>query len=341
MIGVAAAVVLVVAGCASPDPTSPRPSASPEATEASETEAPAQERETGLVAPAQVFGGDCAALFSDAEVSAAVGATATAVSEYSVDSDAIEQRGGIECSWRTAEGDASFVLVWLFVFPQGAVPHEPSPAACGRAAWESEDSVDCAIEAVAAGAQISGLVIGEGSTSGSVEPGTATLLSLFEERAAAASAAPVPIAALGAWDTPVVCESVVEAADFSAVAGLGAGSTGEGAGGRGGVVPAVVLSLHGDDQLPFCVINGSSADVVFTALGGMRWKGEQRAAAAGATPISVDGLDSVLVSAASGGGHTVDVLDGPNWVRFDVAFTKNAGPIATALVTALDATGSR
>ena len=70
----------------------------------------------------------------------------------------------------------------------------------------------------------------------------------------------------------------------------------------------------------------------------MRWKGVSVGTAAQATPLTVDGLDSVLANPNPDGSYTIDVLDGPNWLEFTVTHTSNAGPIATALVTALDAT---
>ena len=338
IIGTAIVVAIALTGCAAQgQPPEAPPSLS--SGEGATAEPTSQARETGLVAPAQVFGGACDAVFTAAEISAAVGLAVTQTARgNSPDSDPIEQLGGMECSWSN-EADPGSVSVWIFVFPDGAVTYDPPSDVCESQTVESGDPV-CLLEATESGIRLSGLIMAGSMDAAMVQTARSTLLDLFAQRAAAAEPTPLPLPAIGAWEMPVQCESVVAGADLSTVAGLGAGSTGEGSGGRGGHMPYAVTGLHGDDDLPFCLVVGESAEVPFTALGGMRWKGQQTAEAGGATPLTVDGLDSVYVSPTRNGGFTVDVLDGPNWLQFHVQFTKNAPGIATALVAALDATGA-
>ena len=280
-------------------------------------------------------------MFSADALSSAVGAEVIASGDFSSgpDQDPVEQLGGIQCAWTGSTAAGAYVLVWVIAFPDGAIEYS-APDTCGRAGWEEETSLTCPLELSMNGTRISGYVMSANTEETDVEAARASILSLFTDAATAATPVPVPIPAAGAWTMPSDCPAIVAAADFTVVPGLGATVTAEGVGGRGGVFPAVVEELHGDDDLPECEIIGESASVVFGAWGGMRWRGAELAEAAGATPLIVDGLDSVLVSAQAGGGNTVDVLDGANWLRFRVQFTKNAGPIASALVAALDATGA-
>ena len=69
----------------------------------------------------------------------------------------------------------------------------------------------------------------------------------------------------------------------------------------------------------------------------LRWRGAQAAADGGATPLDVDGIDEVWVT-DTGDRFYINVLDGPNWLNFDVAQVSNAAAIAQQLVAALDHT---
>lgn len=329
------ALGLGLAGCAPSTEGKSEPHASPSPSSTAESEPSGPARETGLVAPEAVFGGDCNGLFTEAEVSAAVGASLTrdTAAETGADADRIAQLGGIMCWWSSSEGEP-FWAVWLAAVPADSVVYSQDPV-CEDATWG--ESV-CLLEAVENGVRISGIVNRENSQAASMPAAQAELLALFATKAAAAKPVPTPIPAVGAWLSPAVCEDLVARADFTAVAGLGPNSVGEGAGGRGGYLPAIVTHLHGDDQLPWCAVTGESATVYFFEGGGLRWRGAALAEAVGATPIAVDGIDLVLASERPDGRFTIDVLDGPNWLQFDVAFTKNAGAIATQLVAALDET---
>lgn len=342
-------IAFVLSGCAAPA-NNGVPQLAPDSVEPSDQAqagAGAQARETGLVAPARVFGGDCAALFSVDDVSKAVGVR-VALEDFgtnargsgSGDEAVIEQLGGIQCAWRADTMPSNYAVAWFVLFPLGALDFETPDAPCGHAPWEEDTVVNCFVDEVRNGIRITGLMVGDGAIATSIEPARAELLALFAERATKAMTAQIPIPAVGAWALPWECQAVVSAADFSSVPGLGSTAHGEGLGGRGGVLPLAFGYLHGEDGVGACSIVGESATVDFVALGGMRWKGAAVTAAADTVTLGIDGLDSVLASKNPDGGYAVEVLDGPNWLEFHVKYTKNAGPIALALVAALDSTAA-
>ena len=280
--------------------------------------------------PAQVFGGDCGALFTEDDVTRILGTPValTAPTQWEGRPVAVEQHGGIRCHWL---GDGA--SAWLVVMPDAPVGYTTG-SEC-EFLFEDHARV-CPLESVAGGIRLSGAVAplqGDGRVE------QAGLLALFNGRATDASAVPAPIPAVGAWAYPLSCETVVAAADFSAVAGLGKDAMGSQVLGLEGTYSSPLeMQLWGSDS-PICEIYAlpaGSATVDFEAYGGARW--EQAELAAGSTPLPVDGLDSVTATPTSDGRFAIDVFEGPNWLHFTVSFTKNAGPIALALVAALDAT---
>jgi hypothetical protein len=347
--------VVALSGCAAQAATlsvaepahSSTPAAAPTPTPKA-TSSATQARETGLEAPQQVFGGECASLFSDEELSAALGAPMSVNTNVERDlghypdpiQSTVEQIGGIQCSWSSPT--KSGIWLWVFVFPLGAIDYDEKAYGCVVTGFEGND---CQIESVSAGVRISG-ILGDSngaSTAAGLKKSTsrhAAFVALFEERVGSVPLTPAPIPALGAWNVRPDCEAVVAAGDVTKVPGLGAKAKGRTTGFVGGYLPGFLRSLHGDAATG-CSIDGESVDVDFTALGGERWKGAASVEKGKAKPLQVDGLDAVYVRDNSNGTHTIDVLDGPNWLQFDVKFTKNAGPIARALVAGLDATAER
>jgi hypothetical protein len=280
--------------------------------------------------PAQVFGRDCGKLFSEADVAQILGTpvTLTPPSRWEARTVAVEQHGGIRCHWA---GDSA--AVWLVALPESPVTYSTQDG-CGTA-FETQ-IVLCPLESVAEGIRLSGAVAPQ---RGDGQAEQRALIALFTERAVSDVAVPAPISAAGAWVYPLDCPGVVAAADLSAVPGLGADATGDWTLGVEGTYSSPAESQLWGNSSPVCEIwagTDGGAAVDFEAYGGARW--EQAGLAAGATPLPVDGLDAVMATPTSDGRFDIDVFDGPNWLHFTVTFTNNAGPIATALVAALDAT---
>ena len=120
--------------------------------------------------------------------------------------------------------------------------------------------------------------------------------------------------------------------------GLGASVQGAQSGGSDAYFPAVEFELWGDFGPPTCGVWSGDVFVDFTPLGGGRWMETEIAALPGATTLSVDGIDSVVLSPTNFDKIRVDAFDGPNWVTIYLSHASNAGVLAQAIVTALDTT---
>jgi hypothetical protein len=144
--------IVALAGCATPaEPGPPVP-----APTITSSEGPAeQQRETGLTRPALVFDGDCARLFTDAELSSVMGATLSLRPNHFTElwgGDAFfNQNGGFECTW---SGEAGRVIA--LVLPEAATDYTATTE-CGL---EEHDTglMTCDLESVANGIRLSGMV---------------------------------------------------------------------------------------------------------------------------------------------------------------------------------------
>lgn len=303
--------------------------------ESMEPVAPAELRQASGVKPAQVFGGDCEALFSSDDVGNALGMAVGNFDAYrtvDIASLYVQQFGGIECAWGNANFETTVVVVAL---PEDAVTYHAT-SACDVSIESGQTG--CALEAVHGGIRISGAVFRSDNDTSALISAQTELLDLFAENATAANAAPLLLPAAGAWAWPLDCESVVAAGDFSAVPGLGATVSGGQSGGTDAYFPGAQIQLLGGYGLPYCGVWTDAASVDFSALGGARWAEADVTALPGATVTVVEGIDVVVVSPTEWGMTRVDAFDGPNWVTFHVKHASNAGSMAQALVAALDTT---
>ena len=331
---VVAVMSAALSGCQSPaaapnvePPSAPEPT--PTATQA---------RETGLVAPARPFGGDCAAVMSVDEASDVLGQQAvvyTPGETYAPEVTA-ELHAGFGCRWVPADGSYAST-VWVVFLPADAVSYEP-PTGC-LPADEMYSAPRCAVEAVVNGIRVSGVIWVSSDSMQPATSATASFLAIFKERAEGATPVPVPLPAVGAWANPVECQDVVAAADFSGVPGLGASAVGIPFPFGGDVtilLPAEVALEDGDPNFPYCWIDGEAADVTFVAMGGGRWL-ESTVAATG-TPFAIEGYESAYVTPGQENLTKVDIFHGPNWLHFQIVHTSNAKALADALFAGLNAT---
>ena len=332
-----AALVSLIALSACAPTASPVPV--PSASSATEGPAAEQTRETGLVPPARPFDGDCANLMTEAEASQLLGDQLVLSSYHTTDfapSYAVELHAGLNCRW-TSEGYGKQISA--VILPEGTVVYD-APGGCLADDVERITPL-CEVDATANGSSITGAVVAEGETVDFVRAATDSFMALFEQRAAAYDPSPIPIPAVGAWANPTDCAAVVAAGDFSTVPGVGAGAVGTEFpfGGHANTNAAEVALVGSATPYPYCWIDGESADVTFVASGGGRWLESQ--ATAGASPFAIDGYESAYTSPGEEGLTKVDVFHGPNWLHFQVKYTKNAKFIADALFAALDATAAR
>jgi hypothetical protein len=331
---VVAVAVAALAGCAllpvaddaTPDVV-PTLSPTPTATQA---------RETGLVAAARPFGGDCANLLTEAEASSLLGESAIL---YPVEGPPLDTtvalHGGVSCFWIAADRDGTVGLD-VVLLPEQPVSYDVEHGC--EPSGEMYGSARCAVEAVTNGTRISGSLWDSSDSVDTNEVTRDAFLELFTERANAATPAPVPVPAIRAWALPVDCASVVAAGDFSGVSGLGASSTGGQTGGTDVLPPAAEMDLWGGFGTPYCEVNGEAANVLFVASGGGRWL-ESSVAAAG-TPFVIEGYESAYASPGWDGLTNVDVFDGPNRLHFEIRYMSNAKALADALFAALNTTAA-
>lgn len=334
---VVAVAVVALTGCQGVTTESPldTPTLSSEPTPSA-----TQARETGLVAPARPFGGDCGVLMTDAEATSILGTPAVLRSgnaETFAPEVAVELHGGLRCHWVPEDGSFSS-SVSVVLLPAGAVSYE-APSGC-RPADEEVMGPRCVVEAIVNGTRVSGGVYIDSEPIENVSAATAAFLALFDERASAANPAPTPIPAIGAWAHPVDCAAVVATGDVSAVPGLGSAAVGTRFpfGGHDYAAPAADALERGSAEFPYCWIDGEAADLTFVAMGGGRWL-ESTVAAAG-TPFAIEGYESAYVSPGQEGLTKVDIFHGPNWLHFQIAHTSNAKALADALFAGLNATAA-
>lgn len=328
--------LVLVAGLTACSPISAAPSnggSQPDTTpEATLTPQP-QERETGLTQPATVFEGQCESVFSDAELTAALGEPVFLGGNHF---DAMwagdflfSQNGGFECTWT---GDARVIALLL---PEAAVDYDPTARAC-RLEEHDTGLMTCPLEAVANGIRLSGLV-SLGLDQNATEAAGDALVTTFLAKAAQQVPIPVPIPALGSWRMPADCEAIAAGADFSAVPGLGAGTTGF-QGGYGKDTTQAENAVAGEWSALNCGLQGADAVVGFIPAGGERWRESSIASRGDATPLTLSGVDAAYAVPYADGKSLIYAFSGPNMLLFEVRYTSNAAGIATALIAALDAT---
>lgn len=330
---VALAIVIAVGvgGCAS---TTATPSSTPTAgTFTSAPEVPEQQRETGLVRPALVFDGLCGEVFSDAELASVFGTSLAPIANHFSEmwgGDALfNQNGGFECTWQG--GEARVIALLL---PEAAVDYTPVTSPC----TDTHDTfyLTCELETVVNGIRLSGL------SSFGLEEAAAlaardSLVAIFTEKASAQTPVPVPLPAEGSWQLPPECAAIAGAADFSAVPGLGAGTVNVEFG-YGKDTTQAERALRGGWANLDCLLEGDSAQIEYIPIGGGRWREAEIATRSDVTALELEGVEAAYVVPYGDTQSIVYAFSGPNMLMFTVKFTKNAAGIASALITALDAT---
>jgi hypothetical protein len=201
----------LLAGCA---PTPPAPSATTKAPAAATPPTPTPTPTPTVAAapaPAPVFGGDCGNVFTDAEVTAALGVPVTAVVRDRVVlplTMAVEQLGGLHCTWAAVDDPSA--ESWFTVLPAWA----------GSAGGLDQLSCygPCSFGTAANGLWLAGVVYpsaepSEEESSSAVAALAATFASSAARQPAPADAPPP---AAGQWATPADCQQLSDAAGVPA-----------------------------------------------------------------------------------------------------------------------------
>jgi len=327
-----ALLVVVLAGCA-PAPTVPTAAPTVPVAETSTptpTPVPTQKPETGLVQPAQVFDGDCDALYSpeDARSILSKNLERKVVKDFSGDAyDFLDdQVGGMTCSWATPDWGTG---VMVSVVPVALLPFTTAKA-CAKSV-DGSDGYECEIEAEANEMRLSGKAwFAKDGLSNATK--TAQLVSLFEDRAAAAERVPLPIPHADSWSNPVGC-SILEPLldDPKMLGGTGDLTIYQGNGTDAYFTPAqhVLYGFADRAASVACTITtadpnreltkaelkaGKIRDISFSLAGGAAWVRNELADWDGTKKLSIDGVDSayLVVGDDGDGWHEIVVFDGPN-----------------------------
>lgn len=322
---------LLLYGCA--PAVEPTPSSTPTLA-SSPTPEPTQTQETGFTRPASVFGGDCSAVFDEAEVSTFLGSAAnlrppsTEPRDLSPVFTFVEQAGGLECSWASLDGQSGIEVA---VGPEGAAAFTET-AGCFAVYGEA---TGCALISTANMTRLSGIVWAQSATETALQAAADSLVAVFEEKAVLAPPVPVPLPADGAWQSPVDCDAIVASVDFDALLGGGPYEGGFG-GGNDNYFTPLDQSLRKNTTAYCDVYNGTTGDYLnFGALGGARWNEQTVAAILGATAVSVPGLDVVILRPAYD-SYYIEVFQGPNWLQTYSDNPESVYPAMLAIVEFLD-----
>lgn len=334
ILGAALVGVLLLAGCAPEAPVEPVESDSPVIEPA---EMPDE--------PAQLFDGDCSAMFADSALSDALGQELTQLSDeleaafssgqpIAPEDLLVEQAGGIHCMWGEAPSADSFIPVLVVI----AVPADAVTAAEDVECAPSDMSASgCPVDVTANGIRLSGLVTSDADASQGLAR-VAAVEGLFEASASATPAAGAPAALEGQWASGVDCAGIAAAVDWAAL-GEAEPLQSDDTMGTDAYSSVVELDLRDGRRVYPCMLYGTgSLGVSFSVLGGGAWNRDAVLAQDGAQVVDVPGFDFVIERAEAG---TIDIFDGVNWLHaYDGGNAADLYPALTAIVEALDAQAS-
>jgi hypothetical protein len=333
IVGVALAGAALLAGCTGmvTPPASPSSSATVTPPSAAST-------------PDVLFDGDCAALFSASEVSAASGVVVDLVAVDPASAPrpfdaALTQLGGISCSYdEVATGERTS---WFAVVPADriSVPAAADPYCYGTDV-QGDGQGACSFAVEASGISLSGVVYSAlGTTNVESRAAVDALVSSFTATAATVTVPEGFVPAGTPWQTVTDCGMLVDAADLTAVLsapGL-VGGAGDGVGelALGGAAAATAAGFV------TCAVQTPDGSVSLTVdiLPGGAWVA-QSLADSGAKAVTIDGLDAAFVTPT--GLPNVAVIDGfagGNWIAIlpsgvDTS-TERCYPALTALAATL------
>jgi hypothetical protein len=304
-------IFVALAGCAQQTPV----------VEPAETSTATVEPAEPVAQPAQVFGGDCSAIFSDAALSEALGQPLTqpwlgqevpswAVQPLSPESSLVEHAGGVHCGWGTPPTSPDSFDGWVLyvdAVPASAVS-APEDVECVAS---DMSATGCPIDVTANGIRLSGVVT---SDIEGVDPlaRVAAVEALFVASANAAEAPDAPAPPAGSWQTPSDCAAIAASVDWKAVGESGP-ITSDDTMGTDAYGSVVEDDLRGGRPLYTCWIGGETWQTAFSLLGGGAWARDAVLAQEGAEVVDVPGLDLVVTTPAQGG--IIDIFDGVNWLQ--------------------------
>lgn len=340
-VAVGMTAALALSGCAGTvaSPAEPSSTASPNPTPTSTP--------NGVSAPAQVFGGDCASVYSAAELSATVGIALEPRPRTVFDpsGSAVAARGGLECLWSAqADREGASVSAVILNSTQVAGADADETYCYGANTVDPAQAGACRISVTAGALWLSGVVYTPlGTTNTETRAAVASLTATFRSRATPAAAPDVSPAVTARWSR-MDCGALSDSAQIAAAVQSPAlvvsdadTSGGESPDGRYAAITAadVFACAWSQDDLP-----GQPSAFGIEVLPGGAWELDAIARLQGAEDMVVPGVERVI---RLPGGAPQDVLvnafDGVNWLQMTAksADLDRLAPALPALITALNA----
>ena len=269
-------------------------------------------------APERVFGGSCAALFTEAEVSEILGVPETlrlSGGGLGVYQQIPAHLGGMRCEWDGEYPGPSLVVV---VMPVGVLT-VPELDSC----YSEEDYGFryCPVDSTVNGIRISGAVLPlDDDVSRQAEAGE--LEAIFRQRAEGAAQVSAPVRSPTAWKSPCPWEQLQANPELHDLVVAEPAFIEEGLGSDGGYIPQPAeddIYERPETAGWDCGFRYEEGPVNywfgFTALGGGRWNEELLARLPGAVYQTVSGFDAVITWPDSTGDmvHVAAFID-DNWI---------------------------
>jgi hypothetical protein len=297
---------------------------------------------SGPAAPAQVLGGDCAALYSDALVSEVLGTPVTARQPF-VDAPnalAVPTLGGLHCEWAAADLAETTASVTAVVLSTAVNDDAGESVTCstGEVAAHVVDASACAFSFVGNDLWLSGTVYPQaGGTDSEVRAAVATLEQAF--RALPATAVIDPALHPAAW-TPPSCAELSDTAEVAATLGR-PGLVGANLGTSGPESAPGVEAANAGARVFACAWYDEGATPAVDAglsvqgLPGGAWAQTTVLAQPGAQVMSIPGVELAVRVPTAEGHDLVDVFDGVNWLQ--VAVVGSLDPVLPVVPRLIDA----
>ena len=328
------ALVLLLAGCASPSLAAD--SVPPTASATVETPTPTA---APLAAPELALGGDCRIVATEAEISEATGGPVTPrIASGASHADwAIQGLGGMRCAWDDATGNG----VWVTVIPTSAVGQSIVDAQgadqphCYAGSAGGPEQAACSFSTAVGAWWYAGVVYTAAGSGIDPKAAVDALVSDFGTRAAS-HAADVPSETPGTWTTVPTCDALDALVETTPSVGVELVATSGNSPGEAGPGYSAALAASGY-RACFWEADGAMADIGL--LPGAWWVVEQQTALPGAVAIDVPGaVEAVLVPGDDEwDDDTVYLSDGANLATVNGSFTaEELGALAVAVMSAVD-----
>ena len=308
-------------------PEAPIPAIDPPAVITPSPNAEGPARETGLAAPARVFGGDCAAILPG-DILGSGSAQQDSGDLLGPTENAIPQRGGVACGWQSPRDTLQLVTI-----PEAAVSSAPDSITCGPNTADADWLSLCRFDRTTNTIRVAGY-FGTLLAHGAAEAALEAVLAVFDTATAKAAPVSAPISAEGSWSNPVDCVGLAAAVDVAAFYNntprlerfdAGNGSV------RIDIEDDIFDGPYGlnctwgtnvtltEKHYASGMSRGFGADV----LGGARWAESSVASLTYATEISVPGVDKAyLVRGANDTTTVLHLFTGVNYL----AVYRDGGP---------------